>query len=234
MGLALQISITEFKEELKIKIMKVYFIILVIVLGVNSLHAQTFDEIFKQKKTQKKYLLQQIAALQIYIEYAQKGYSIARQGITAVGDLTKGELDLHSSYFSSLKAVNPAVKNYAMVSDIISLQVRTVKLYKSLIPSLTNSDMFNSEEMDFVNYVFDQVTKDCVALTEDLIDVTTNGRLTMTDDERLSRISELYSSMQKNYGFSKKFSDQALGIALSRTKVTGDAGSLSKLYAIKD
>ena len=41
--------------------------------------AQTFAEWFRQSATQKKYLLQQIAALQVYIGYVQKGYSIAKE-----------------------------------------------------------------------------------------------------------------------------------------------------------
>ncbi|MBK8088802.1 MAG: hypothetical protein IPK31_13170 [Chitinophagaceae bacterium] len=38
----------------------------------NAANAQTLNEWVNQKSTQKKYLLQQIAALQVYIGYAKK------------------------------------------------------------------------------------------------------------------------------------------------------------------
>lgn len=43
--------------------------------------AQTFDEWFRQKKTQKKYLVQQIAALKVYLGYLKEGYEIAQKGM---------------------------------------------------------------------------------------------------------------------------------------------------------
>ena len=67
-------------------------------LAAGTVEAQTFSEWFRQKKTQKKYLLQQIAALQVYIGYAQKGYRIAKEGLTTIGGFTKGEFDLHSDF----------------------------------------------------------------------------------------------------------------------------------------
>lgn len=212
--------------------MKALIIILTLILGSQGLDAQTFDEIFKQKTTQKKYLLQQIAALQLYVGYAQKGYSIARQGINAITELTNGELNLHSSYFSSLKAVNPVFKNYTEVADIISLQIRIMKIYKSLLPALKKSDLLNDQEMRLVNHVFNQVTKDCVSLTDDLIEVTTSGRLAMTDDERLERIGVLYTTMQKNYVFAKDFSNQALTMAAYRRKTQRDASTMKKFHQI--
>jgi len=46
---------------------KIFLFLLLVVSAGSNLQAQTFAEWFQQKKTQKKYLLQQIAALQVYI-----------------------------------------------------------------------------------------------------------------------------------------------------------------------
>jgi len=83
---------------------KIIFIGLMLFLSAGNIHAQTFSEWFRQKKTQKKYLLQQIAALQVYIGYAQKGYRIAKEGLTTIGGFTKGEFDLHSDFINSLSS----------------------------------------------------------------------------------------------------------------------------------
>ena len=58
--------------------MKKILILFLLTIIVTTTQAQTFAEWFRQKKTQKQYLIQQIAALQVYIGYAQKGYSIAK------------------------------------------------------------------------------------------------------------------------------------------------------------
>ena len=54
------------------------------VLCAENLTAQTWAEWFRQKATQKKYLLQQIAALHVYSGYLSKGYSIAKDGLNTI------------------------------------------------------------------------------------------------------------------------------------------------------
>lgn len=213
--------------------MKIIVILLLSAITTFTGKAQTFQEIFNQKKTQKKYLLQQIAALQIYIDYAQKGYKIANQGIDAIGDLSKGELNLHSAYFSSLKSVNPAIKNYAMVADIISLQLQVVKIYKSLFPVLNKAAVFDPREMKYISQVFDSLMDDCASLTDDLIDVTTGGKLELTDDQRLARIDALYKDMQGKYSFSRDFSNQTLMLARAKSQGKNDVSVVNNLYGIK-
>ena len=71
--------------------------------------AQTFAEWFNQKATQRKYLIQQIAALQVYIGYVSKGYSIAKNGLNTIRDIKRGDFNLHNSYLTSLVTVNPKI-----------------------------------------------------------------------------------------------------------------------------
>src|SRR5436190_21373731 len=82
-------------------------------------HAQGLSEWFNQNATQKKYLLQQIAALQVYTQYLQKGYSIAKTGLTTIGNFKNGHFSLDKDFFASLENINPKIKKYSRVSDII-------------------------------------------------------------------------------------------------------------------
>lgn len=61
--------------------MKKLIAIITLTIFVTVCNAQTFAEWFKQKETQKKYLIQQIVAFQMYLGYVQKGYSIAQKGL---------------------------------------------------------------------------------------------------------------------------------------------------------
>ncbi|ULT42931.1 conjugal transfer protein TraI [Niabella defluvii] len=86
-------AVKNYMDFLKSERMKKILLFLLLVVSAGSnLQAQTFAEWFQQKKTQKKYLLQQIAALQVYIGYAKKGYNIAKDGLNTIGGFTRGEL----------------------------------------------------------------------------------------------------------------------------------------------
>jgi uncharacterized membrane protein YobD (UPF0266 family) len=80
--------------------MKRLFTLVLFALLSSGVKAQTFAEWFRQGATQKKYLLQQIAALQVYIGYMQQGYSIAKQGLNTISDVNNGEYNLHKDYLA--------------------------------------------------------------------------------------------------------------------------------------
>ena len=128
------------------------FLIIVTVQG--TLRAQSWEEWFQQGPTQKKYLLQQIAALRVYAGQLQKGYTIAREGLAMIGAFTKGELDAHSDYFNSLKKVNPAVKHYANGAALIALHAKIVHGYPISYRRLRNSTAFSPEELGYIHSVF--------------------------------------------------------------------------------
>jgi len=167
---------------------------------------------------QTKVLLQQIAALKVYIDYAQQGYSVARKGLKAIGDFKDGEYGLHSIYFTSLKMVNPKVKNYARVAEIIALQVKIMQDYSHNNLKINQSGAFTNSELDYIERVYDRLIDDCDTILDQVIAVTTDGEFEMTDDERLQRIDTLYADMMVSYKFCKNFGNEALVLAGSRER----------------
>ncbi len=196
-------------------------------------HAQTWDEWFRQKKTKKKYLLQQIAALQVYIGYAEKGYQIASTGIHAIQDIKNGEFSLHAAYFSSLKSVNPAIKNAAEVGEIIALQISIVQHFKSAIRSYRQSQQFNNNEIMYFNNVFTELTDDCLQDIEELMNVISNNKLQMTDDERIKEINKLYADMQDKNSFTQSFTNNGFLLAQQRANEANNVGVARQLYNTK-
>ena len=206
---------------------------MLLAIFAREVKAQTFAEWFQQKKTQKKYLLQQIAALEVYIGYLQKGYSIAKKGLTAIGDIKNGEFNLHSDYFNSLKNVNPRIKNYARVADIISCQVKIVQTYHQVYSQAKKSNAFNTGEIAYVFRVFGRLLDDCTASIDELITLTTSGKLEMKDDERMQRIDALYNDMQDRYTFLKSFSNEAMELAAAMIKAKNDVQTSRVILGIK-
>ena len=184
--------------------------------------AQSSGEVLDQKKTQKKYLLQQIAALQVYIQFLQKGYGIAKDGLTLIGDLKDGEFGLHKGYFRSLGSVNPTIRGYNRINEIASLQKLIVNVSRDSYRKARKSGAFTEEELRYIRRVHERLLDDCNHTLDELLAVTADSKLQMTDDGRMSRIDNLYARMQDQYAFLKSFGNETMALAASRTKSEKD------------
>lgn len=207
--------------------MKTLFMILLVSKSFFSF-GQTFEEWAQQKKTQKKYLLQQIAALQVYIGYVKKGYNVMNKGLTTIRNIKNGDLNLHRDFFGSLKQVNPKIKKYAKVADIIAYQLRIMKETNKTLQGIRETGQFTTGELDYCKTVFDNLLEECLKSIDELFLVITSGEFEMKDDERIKRINALYADMQNKYAFSSSFSEemgllsvQRLGeqIEINRSKI---------------
>lgn len=178
---------------------------IIVLMGCQCVWAQTLEEWFNQKKTQKKYLIEQIAALKVYGGYLKKGYGIAKDGLNLISDIKNGDLDLHRDYFNSLKDVKPVIKKYPMVKDIMVLQEAIFKMVHNSKRELQLGNILTKEEMEYMNRVFDRLLEDCGQTTDELEMVVTPGSLEMTDDERIDRIGTIYSVSLQQYRFARIF-----------------------------
>ena len=211
--------------------MKNLLIILICVFAAKS-HAQTYDEWFRQKATQKKYLLQQIAALQMYIGYAQKGYSIAKSGLQTIHSIKSGDFNLHNNYFNSLSAVSPTVKKYSKVAAIIAMQISIAKQVRSTIKQCTNTTL-TAIELNYLQQVFNNVLDDCAKNLDELFGLITDSELQMKDGERIKRIDKLYDDMQDKNVFVQSFSHSAKGLAVQRRNDQYDITIEKKLNGLQ-
>jgi len=213
--------------------MKKLIILILLSVFAPATQAQTFAEWFRQKKTQQKYLIQQIAAFQIYLGYVQKGYSITQKGLTTISDIKNGELNLYSGYFRSFQNVNPKIKNYAKVADIIAMQVTIVQAYKQAYTKVKESNAFHPDEAGYIHRVFSRLLDDSAGTIDELIDITTANKLEMKDDERLRRINALYLDMQDKYTFAQSFGNEAMVLAAIRIQEKKDIQTSRILNGIK-
>ena len=195
--------------------MKIYILILSLVFSI-LVNAQTLSEWTQQKKTQIQYLLDQIAANKVSIDYLEKGYEIARTGLNTIQNIKKADFNLHFDFFGSLEIVNPKIKTYTRVADIIAYHVRIVKNIGTTIKNLKESGQFNTDELDYGNAVFENLLDECVKNVDELYLVITSGDLQMTDDERIKRINQLYTDMQDKYSFCQSFSEECSVLATQR------------------
>lgn len=189
---------------------------------------QTFAEFFKQKKTQKKYLLQQIAALQVYIGYARQGYEIADQGISTIKGLAGGEFDLHSAFFASRKTVSPLISKHPHIMGIVRLQLNISNSLKKL----NKAEIAGDENRVYIKKVAELILNDCARDLEDLFLLVTSGSLEMKDDERLIRLNSISLSMQQKADFVDSFSSEVKLLGARQHMEKQSINHLMRLYEI--
>jgi hypothetical protein len=211
--------------------MKTLLIILVLWSQVGL--GQTSAEWLRQKKTQKKYLLQQIAALRVYGNYLAKGYTIARDGLNVIGGLKQGCYNQDSKFFESLRIASPRVKQYKKVADIISMQVKLSKAVQQMKQYSSDSRQLTTGEISYLQGVFNRVMSECESDLDRLMVVITNTELEMSDDERIKEIDRLYSSTMGRQSFVQSFSNDIKGLVVQRLNEAAEVKKSKLLNGIR-
>ena len=208
---------------------RVVFVVLVcFLLSARPSFSQTAAELLRQKATQKKYLLAQIAALRAYGAQLVKGYEIVGEGLEIVSGFTRGEWKLHEDYFASLKAVSPPIKQSKKIVAIIKMQFSILKVFGGV----GSADLLTPSDLAMIAEVRRSMMDECEKDLEQLLEVTTSGRLEMSDAERLGRLEMIFASMQEKLVFASDFADQLRLTLRSRKKVQKDIDLLKKNYGI--
>jgi hypothetical protein len=174
-------------------------------------------------------MIKQIALYGIYIEDLEKGINIAKEGLTTISEIKHGEFNLHTLFFNSLQTVNPAVSKYSKIGEIISDQLAIIASFKTLIKTLNNAGRLTSSEMAYINSVYNYLTNECTKSLADLIAVTTDGKLQMTDDERIKRIDGIYTDTKDKYAFTQKFTGQVSRLSVERAEDKNETELLKSL-----
>jgi len=92
--------------------MRALSIVVFMAVGVVG-RAQTFDEWFRQKSTQLKYLRQQIAALSAYSGVTEEGYRIVGRETDSIAAIKRADVGLFTGYFGSLRVVKRGIRSWA-------------------------------------------------------------------------------------------------------------------------
>jgi hypothetical protein len=178
-------------------------------------------------------MLEQLAALQAYITVAEKGYTIAERGLQTIGQIKNGEFNLHSAFVSSLKAVSPAVGNMAEVAEIIGLEASMISQFSHKLSGWRQSAWLQPTEVSYIESVYTSVVNNGLELLTALTNLTTDGQLTMTDGERISRIQQMDTNMQQQYRLAQAFTNQTDLLTVQRQQEGNDIGTLKGIYGIQ-
>jgi hypothetical protein len=194
-------------------------IILTLLLGIcfHFADAQTWNEWFRQKKTQKKYLIQQIAALKVYLKYLKEGYDIAKKGLNVIGDIKQGKFDLDKDYLGSLKTVNSSISGSTKITSVIAYHKLLIRQLEQLHNDSNDSDLLTTSEKSYVSVVYANMVRESEKTLEDLERILTEDELEMKDDERIKQLDKIYIDTKDMYMFSRSFCNSTRTLITQRS-----------------
>ena len=169
---------------------------------------QTAIEWLKQKKTQKQYLIEQIAALQVYLKNLKQGYKVVNKGLNLVGEITGNNYSMDNIYISSLLQVKAPVADSELSNSIVVIErgIRTrLRVLTQRIDQ--NTALLTADESTYLKSV---VRKAESILSEQIATkqkVGTSDELQMTDAGRV----EILGSVKEDLEDLESFLGQADG-----------------------
>jgi len=205
---------------------KIVFITL-LVITASGVHAQTFDEWFRQKKTQIKYLEQQIVALEVYTHLMQQAYGIVQGGLTVIGDLKQGDFNLHHDYFASLHAVNPQIlrdgktrSGQQVYADILKTCAQVREQSKGLVVA----------EQTQIELIVANLKTSAAEHYRKYQLLTSDDHYQLTDAERLEQINNTVAQLSDQYTFIWHVQQQLGVLRAQEVHEQADVSTLQQLY----
>ncbi|KAA8480105.1 TerB family tellurite resistance protein [Arcticibacter tournemirensis] len=174
--------------------------------------------------------VEKLSQLKNILEDMKKGYQIVSEGYSKIKNIAQGNFSLHEVFLDGLLLVNPEIKKYHRIADIITDQKDIVSEYKTAYKRFVASGNFNENEIRYLNQVYSQLTTQSLRNLDDLTTVITSSQLRMSDDERLQAIDRIFEDTRDKLNFLRHFNRQASLMNLQREKEKADVQSLKQIY----
>jgi hypothetical protein len=162
--------------------------------------------------------IEKLAQFKQILSDLKKGYEILSGGYNTIKNISQGNFQLHKVFLDGLMEVNPAIKRYSRVTDIVDYQISLVKEYKKAFQYAKSSGSFTIKEIDYMGRVYGRLFDASLQNLDDLFTVITASNLRMTDEERLNAIDKIHSEMLDKLTFLRHFNSSNSVMALQRMK----------------
>jgi hypothetical protein len=215
-----------------INILIICFVLCLSQMVSTNAQSPNFNEMFKQKKTQIRYLVQQIAALQVYLEKLKDGYEIVDKGLNTIGNIKDGKFLMDKDYLNSLKAVSPIVAKSPLLEQIAYYNRQILTGLRALEDDANADDNFSPTERDYISGMRQRAIKQSKGRLDELEWVVTPGRSEMTDDERLGHLETLHAQFRQGFLFTADFIQSTRLLSRQRAKERNTIEALRKLYGV--
>ena len=176
--------------------------------------------------------VEKLAQLKKILSNMKKGYEIVSTGYNTIKDISKGNFNIHQTFLDGLMQASPAVRKYKKIAEIISYQTQLVKEYKSAFRRFDASNLFNTNEIKYMDNVYTNLFNKSLQNLEELTMVVTAGKLRMSDDERINAIDRIYNDIADKLVFLRTFNKENNVLAIQRDREMVDNKVSKKLNGL--
>lgn len=205
---------------------KIIFILCMAMMSALKLSAQS------QEVQQLLLNVEKLAQLKQLLSDMKKGYQVVSTGYNSIKDLSEGNFSLHKTFLDGLMQVNPSIRKYQRVKQIIDYQIILVKEYKSAFNRFKQQKVFSSAELDYMGKVYGNLFKQSLHNIDELTAVVTANKLRMSDDERLKAIDRIYLDMQDKLMFLRSFNHSTSILGSQRDREKREIDAMKGVYGI--
>ena len=173
--------------------------------------------------------VEKLAQLKNILKDMKEGFLIVSKGYNTIKNIAKGSFSLHDAFLGALLQVSPAVKKYKRVADVIAIEFEILKEYKAALKRLKSSNLFNPDELKYMEAVYSNLFKKSLQHLDELAIVITSGKLRMSDDERIEAIDRVYAGITEKLVFLQHFNNEGSLLAVQRGREIVDTKISAKL-----
>jgi len=158
--------------------------------------AQTWDELFRQKETQKEYLLLQIGALRVQSGLLKEAGQIAKVGLQTIGTYRAVEKNLHDDFFKTFRVLGP--RSIESLFRISQSGIHPEGLKKRINKSLAHWKSQSSDPLftQWTELIHLGMWNKCVELADELLRIAGEG-YQLQDADRASHLDGLGEQLSK-------------------------------------
>jgi hypothetical protein len=191
---------------------------------------QTANEWLKQKKTQKQYLIEQIAALQVYLKNLKQGYTVVNKGLNLVGEITGNSYSMDNIYLESLLQVKAPVANSALSNSIVLLE-REIRLRLNTLRQRIdhNTVLLTADELTYLKKVAQKAES---ILTEQIATkqkIQTSDKVQMTDAGRVEILISVKADLEELESFLGQADGELTRLIIQRQEETHEIRHLNQI-----
>ena len=175
---------------------------------------------------------EKLSQLRTLLDDMYTGYTIIYKGYSTIRDISENNFSLHKGFLDGLMEISPVVKKYKRIADIISYQLRIVKLSKAAYDKFKLDKNFSFDEIKGIANVYGRLLNEGLKCLDELIMVITAGELRMSDDERLQAIDGIYTKLVDQFSFLKELNNSTAVLSVQREKEQQDIDISRKIHGI--
>ena len=173
--------------------------------------------------------LEKLAQFKLILSEMKSGYQGLVNGYNAVRDAGKSNFTLHQNYLNSLLLVRPELKTSPAIQRIISNQTQLQSNCKTMLSSFKANGVFSVNELSEVASDCDGILSIASADFDLLNTVLTPAKMSMSDGERTTVISQIDRSVTNQIMRLKAINDEYNKTMMLRLQKKRDIDMMKQL-----